>query len=149
MPRSEAVLLLTREPTLKDAEERTVADRSAFRLATRMRSFRYAARGVRAVVQSQQNARIHLAASAAVVLAGAVVGLSRVEWCLVVGAIVAVWVAESLNTAFEALCDVASPAMHPLVERAKDVAAGAVLITAVGAVITGALVFGPRLIHVW
>jgi diacylglycerol kinase (ATP) len=149
MPRSEAVPLLSWEPTLKDAEERTVADRSAFRLATRMRSFRYAARGVRAVVQSQQNARIHLAASAAVGLAGAVVGLSRVEWCLVVGAIVAVWVAESLNTALEALCDVASPAMHPLVERAKDVAAGAVLITAVGAVIIGALVFGPRLIHLW
>jgi diacylglycerol kinase (ATP) len=124
-----------------------VTDRPPFRLTTRMRSFRYAARGVRAVVQSQHNAWIHLAASAAVVVAGGVVGLSRVEWCLVVGAIVAVWVAESLNTAFEALCDVASPTMHPLVERAKDIAAGAVLITAMGAVITGALVFAPRLIH--
>ena len=124
-----------------------MTDQPPFRLATRMRSFRYAARGVRVVVQSQHNAWIHLAASAAVVLAGGIVGLSRVEWCLVVGAIVAVWVAESLNTAFEALCDVASPAMHPLVERAKDIAAGAVLITAVGAVITGALVFAPRLIH--
>jgi diacylglycerol kinase (ATP) len=124
-----------------------VTDRSGFRLAARMHSFRYAARGLRAVLQSQHNAWIHLTASAAVVLAGAVVGLSRVEWCLIVGAIMAVWVAESLNTAFEALCDVASPAMHPLVERAKDIAAGAVLITAVGAVITGALVFVPRLIH--
>jgi len=112
-----------------------------------MHSFRYAARGLHAVLQSQHNAWIHLPASAAVVLAGAVVGLSRVEWCLIVGTIMAVWVAESLNTAFEALCDVASPAMHPLVERAKDIAAGAVLITAVGAVITGALVFVPRLIH--
>ena len=124
-----------------------MTDRSAFRLAARMHSFRYAARGLHAVLQSQHNAWIHLTASAAVVLAGAVVGLSRVEWCLIVGAIMAVWVAESLNTAFEALCDVASPAMHPLVERAKDIAAGAVLITAVGAVITGALVFVPRLIH--
>lgn len=122
-----------------------MTDRSAFRVATRVRSFRFAARGIRAVIQSQHNARIHLAASAAVVLAGAVVGLMRIEWCLIVGAITAVWVAESLNTAFEALCDVASPALHPLVERAKDIAAGAVLITAVGAAITGALIFGPRL----
>jgi diacylglycerol kinase (ATP) len=81
----------------------------------------------------------------AVIVAGAVVGLSRLEWCLVVGAMMAVWVAESLNTAFEALCDVASPAMHPVVERAKDIAAGAVLIAALGALVIGVLVFGPRL----
>jgi diacylglycerol kinase (ATP) len=110
-----------------------------------MRSFRYAARGVRAVFQSQHNAWVHAAASVAVIVAGAVVGLSRLEWCLIVGAMVAVWVAECFNTAFEALCDVASPGMHPLVERAKDVAAGGVLITAVGATVTGALIFGARL----
>jgi diacylglycerol kinase (ATP) len=132
---------------MTDGEERTVADRSAFRIAARMRSLRYAVRGVRAVFQSQHNAWIHAVASMAVILAGAVVGLSRLEWCLIVGAIMAVWVAESLNTAFEALCDIASPTPHPLVERAKDIAAGAVLITAVSAAITGALIFGPRLVH--
>jgi len=132
---------------MTDGEERTAADRSVFRIAARMRSFRYAARGLRAVFQSQPNAWIHAAAAMAVILAGAVVGLSRLEWCLIVGAITAVWVAESLNTAFEALCDVASPAVDPLVERAKDIAAGAVLITAVGAAITGAIIFGPRLVH--
>jgi diacylglycerol kinase (ATP) len=58
---------------------------------------------------------------------------------------VAVWTAEALNTAFEALCDVASPALHPLVERAKDIAAGAVLMAAGGAVIVGLLVFLPHL----
>ena len=61
-------------------------------------------------------------------------------------AIIAVWTAEALNTAFEALCNVASPEFHPLVERAKDVAAGAVLISAIGAVVVGLLVFGPRLL---
>jgi diacylglycerol kinase (ATP) len=132
---------------MTDGEERTVTDRSVFRVAARMRSFRYAVRGVRAVFQSQHNAWIHAAATMAVILAGAVVGLSRLEWCLIVGAIMAGWVAESLNTAFEALCDVASPTLHPLVERAKDIAAGAVLITAVGAAITGALILGPRLVH--
>jgi diacylglycerol kinase (ATP) len=62
--------------------------------------------------------------------------------------IMSVWAAEAINTAFELLCDVASPDFHPLVESAKDVAAGAVLICAVGSVITGALVLGPRLVAV-
>jgi diacylglycerol kinase (ATP) len=130
---------------LAPTEELTVTDRPAFQIAARMRSFRYAARGVWAVFQSQPNAWIHAAASTLVILAGGVLGLARLEWCVLVGAMVAVWVAESLNTAFEALCDVASPAMHPLVERAKDIAAGAVLITALGATVTGGLIFGPRL----
>jgi diacylglycerol kinase (ATP) len=56
---------------------------------------------------------------------------------------VAVWTAEALNTAFEFLCDVASPDFHPLVAKAKDVAAGAVLICAVGAVAVGGCVFAP------
>ena len=61
-------------------------------------------------------------------------------------AIVSVWTAEALNTAFEFLCDVASPEFHPLVAKAKDVAAGAVLITAVGASLVGLLVLGPHLV---
>ncbi len=117
-----------------------------FRLEARARSFRYAARGIMALVRSQHNAWIHAAASIAVVALGLAVGLSRVEWCLVVVAITAVWTAEALNTAVEALCDVASPGAHPLVERAKDIAAGAVLITAAGAVVIGLLVFGPHLL---
>jgi len=73
------------------------------------------------------------------------VGLSRAEWCWIVLAIVGVWMAEALNTAFEFLCDVASPQFHPMVKHAKDVAAGAVLLCAVGAAIVGVLVFLPRL----
>lgn len=117
-----------------------------FRLEARARSFRYAARGIMALVRSQHNAWIHAAASIAVVALGLAVGLSRVEWCLVAVAITAVWTAEALNTALEALCDVAAPGAHPLVERAKDIAAGAVLITAAGAVVIGLLVFGPHLL---
>jgi diacylglycerol kinase (ATP) len=60
---------------------------------------------------------------------------------------VAVWTAEALNTAFELLCDVASPEFHPLVEKAKDVAAGAVLIAAIGAAAVGLLVLGPPLLR--
>ena len=68
-------------------------------------------------------------------------------WVAFVGclAVMAVWTAEALNTAFEFLADVASPNYHPLVGKAKDVAAGAVLISAIGAVVIGLLVFGPHL----
>jgi diacylglycerol kinase (ATP) len=131
---------------LMESEELTVTDRPAFRITARMRSFRYAVRGLRAAFQSEHNAWIHAAASTVVIAAGTVVGLSRLEWCLIVVAIMAVWVAELLNTAFEALCNVASPTRHPLVEQAKDIAAGAVLITALGATVTGGLIFGPRLL---
>jgi diacylglycerol kinase (ATP) len=62
---------------------------------------------------------------------------------------VSVWAAEAINTAFELLCDVASPEFHPLVEAAKDIAAGAVLICAIGAAITGLLVLGPPLVAVF
>jgi diacylglycerol kinase (ATP) len=68
------------------------------------------------------------------------------EWCLLVLVITAVWVAEGLNTAFEFLCDVASPEFHPLVKKSKDVAAGAVLLSAVGAASVGLLIFIPYVI---
>ena len=85
--------------------------------------------------------------TAAVVVAGVTLGLSRQEWCWVVLAVVGVWTAEALNTALEFLCDVASPEFHPLVEKSKDVAAGAVLIAALGAVAIGILVFGPHVLE--
>lgn len=114
-------------------------------LLPRLRSFTYAARGIRTVVVSQPNVWIHAAASCVVVAAGLALGVGRFEWLALVFALVSVWTAEALNTAFEALCDVASPEFHPLVARAKDVAAGAVLICAVGAVVTAGLVFVPHL----
>ena len=72
--------------------------------------------------------------------------LTRAEWCWIILAIVSVWTAEALNTAFEFLTDVASPEFHPMAEKAKDVAAGAVLITAIGSVLIGLVVFGPYLL---
>jgi diacylglycerol kinase (ATP) len=123
-----------------------VTERPPFRVSARLRSFRYAFRGIAVVLHSQHNAWIHAAASLLVIAAGLAIGLGRLEWCALVLAIVSVWVAEALNTAFEALCDVASPSLHPMVERAKDVAAGAVLIAAIGAVVIGLLVFVPHLL---
>jgi diacylglycerol kinase (ATP) len=113
----------------------------------RLRSFRYAARGIGAMLASEPNARIHALATGLVVAAGIGFGIDRTEWLAVVLAIGAVWAAEGVNTAFEALCDVASPDRHPSVERAKDVAAGAVLVAALAALAVAALIFGPRILE--
>jgi diacylglycerol kinase (ATP) len=105
---------------------------------------RFAIHGIRTMLRSQHNAWIHAAATVAVAAAGAVLRLSWSEWCWIVLAVMAVWTAEALNTAFEFLTDVASPTFHPVAGHAKDVAAGAVLIAAIGAVVIGLLVFGPH-----
>jgi diacylglycerol kinase (ATP) len=115
-----------------------------FTIRRRIRSFRDAFRGLWTMLRSQHNAWIHALATGVAVAAGIVAGLSPLQWCAIVLAIGAVWTAEALNTALELLADAASPEPHPLVGKAKDVAAGAVLITALGAVIVALLVFGPR-----
>lgn len=117
-----------------------------FEFTGRVRSFRHSIRGIGRMIRGQHNAWIHAAATAAVVAAGLVVRLSAGEWCWVVLAIAIVWTAEALNTALEFLADVASPSFHPVVRDAKDVAAGAVLITAVAAAIIGVIVFWPHLV---
>ncbi len=112
----------------------------------RIRSFKCAFNGIRTMMASQKNAWIHLLATVAVVAVGIQLKLNLAEWCWMVLAIVAVWSAEALNTAFEFLTDVASPSFHPVAAKAKDVAAGAVLIAAIGSVVIGLLVLGPHLL---
>ena len=110
----------------------------------RLRSVNCAIHGILIMVRTQQNAWLHAVATAAVVILGLTVQLSAAEWCWIVLAIVSVWTAEALNTAFEFLTDVASPEFHPLAGKAKDVAAGSVLLAASGAVAIGLLVLGPH-----
>lgn len=116
-----------------------------FSIADRLKSFTFAFAGIAAMLRTQHNAWIHLAATLAVVAAAFWFAVPRDEWLWLIVAIVMVWTAEALNTAFELLCDVASPEFHPLVKQAKDVAAAAVLIAAAGAVAIGALIFVPHL----
>ena len=118
-----------------------------FQFTGRVRSFKYAFVGIWTMLKSQHNAWVHAAATLVVVVTGLLVGLASAEWCWIVLAIMAVWTAEALNTAFEFLADAASPEFHPLVKHAKDVAAGAVLISAIGSAIIGILVLGPHLVE--
>lgn len=109
--------------------------------------FRYAWDGIAHVVRTQRNMRIHLLMGTAVVLLGVVLHLAAVEWALLMLCITGVLVAEMGNTLIEALVDLASPGYHPLARRAKDVAAGAVLVTAIGSAAVGLAILGPHLWH--
>ncbi len=118
---------------------------TGFSVGARARSFGYALAGIAELLRNQHNAWIHLLATIVVVCAGLWFGVDTLQWGFLVLAITVVWVAEALNTALELLCDAASPDFHPLVKKCKDVAAGAVLLSALGAAAIGALVFYPHL----
>lgn len=112
--------------------------------ARRLESFSHAVSGLWFLLRTQPNARIHLLATVVVVAMGWVFRITVLEWVGVILVIVAVWTVEAMNTALELLADVSSPEYHPLIGRAKDVAAAAVLISALGAAVVGLLIFGPR-----
>ena len=118
---------------------------AGFSLADRARSFCYAFAGLAYMLRSQHNAWLHLLATVAVCLAGWWFSLSAADWRWIVTAIALVWVAETMNTAFEYVCDVVSPEFHVSVARAKDIAAGAVLICAGCSALIGILTFWPYL----
>ncbi len=124
---------------------RAHSDPPRFSLNSRVRSFTFAVDGLRFMIFAEHNARIHLVATAVVITAGIMAGLEMSEWRWIVLAIVLVWFGEALNTAIEYLCDVVSPGSNELVRRAKDISAGAVLVTAVGAALIGMCVFLPHL----
>lgn len=115
-------------------------------LKKRLNSFRYAFAGLGELLRTQPNARIHLLATCAVLAAGFYFGISKVEWCLAILAIAMVFSAEAFNTAIENLTDLASPNYHPLAGKAKDVAAAAVLIAAIGAAAVGLVIFLPKIL---
>ena len=115
-----------------------------FQFTGRLRSFRHALAGIWRMIHCQHNAWIHAVATVIVLAAAFFLRVSAADWCWIILAVSIVWTAEALNTAFEFLADAASPDFHPLVRDAKDVAAGAVLITAIAAAIIGAIIFWPH-----
>lgn len=118
-----------------------------FLFTGRIRSIRFALVGIGTMLKSQRNAWVHAFATLLVAASGLFLGIKPPEWCWLILAVMAVWTAEALNTAFEFLADVASPEFHPLVKQSKDVAAGAVLISACGSVLIGLLVLGPYVVR--
>lgn len=115
-------------------------------LIERIKSFYYSISGIGHFVRTEANAHIHLFATVLVVAAGWYYEVSRGEWMAIVGCIATVIAFEAMNTALERLCDAVSTEQHPLIGQAKDVAAGAVLIVAVGAAIIGIVIFWPKIV---
>jgi len=114
-------------------------------IQTRWRSFGYAFKGLATLVGTQPHARLHLVATALVVGCGIWCGITRQEWVDLVLVMGLVWVAEGMNTALEFLADRVSTEHHPLIGKAKDVAAASVLIAAMTALVVGIFIFGPYL----
>ncbi|MBN2256665.1 MAG: diacylglycerol kinase family protein [Anaerolineaceae bacterium] len=114
---------------------------------SRIQSFKHAISGWFYVIRTQQNAWIHLVATVSVVILAAWLRLSVRDWAVLVVAVAIVWMAEFLNTALEAVVDLASPERHPLGKVGKDVGAAAVLIAACSAAVIGFLIIGPPLWH--
>lgn len=117
-----------------------------FSFRKRLKSFVYAFRGIGLLVRNEHNARIHLVAAVAAVTAGFLLKITAVEWIIVVLVIGAVLAAEAFNSALEALCDLVSPGYHESIKKAKDLAAGAVLLVAIAAAIIGSVIFLPRIL---
>ena len=116
-----------------------------FSLTNRIKSFKYALKGLRELFVGQHNAQIHLIAVVTVIIVGFWLGISRDEWLIIILTMAMVVMAEALNTAIEYLADACMPEHHPLIEKAKDIAAAAVLIAAIAAVVIAGIIFLPLL----
>ena len=111
-----------------------------------LRSFGFAFEGVAYILRTQRNARIELVVAIAAVVLATWLGISAIEWAVLVLTICIVLALEWINTALELAVSLASPDRHPSAKAAKDVAAASVLLGAVVSVAVGLLLFAPRIL---
>ena len=114
-------------------------------IRSRVLSFGHACRGWWYVIRTQKNAWIHAVVTILVILMGLFLKLPIRDWAVLFVTISTVWTAEFLNSALEAVVDLASPDQHPLAKVGKDVGAAAVLIAALASVVVGLMIMGPPL----
>ena len=114
-------------------------------LVSRIHSFRHAFHGWGDVLRTQRNAWIHSVIATAVFIVGLWIGLSPHDWAVIILTAAFVFSAEFINTAIEAVVDLATVEHHPLAKIGKDVGAAAVLVAALAAVLVGLLILGPPL----
>lgn len=118
-----------------------------FSLRARAGSFGYAFKGLVNLLKYEHNARVHLAATIVVVIAGILLHVQRWEWIVLCFAMGFVWVTEILNTCIERIMDYLSTERDPRIAMIKDLAAAAVLLSATTAVVAGAIIFIPKIIE--
>jgi diacylglycerol kinase len=114
---------------------------------SRIRSFHNAFAGLWFVIRTQKNAWIHAIITVLVLVVMLWLKVSARDWALLLLTIGTVWTAEFINTALEAVVDLASPEKHPLAKVGKDVGAAAVLIAAISSIVIGLLILGPPLLY--
>ncbi len=120
-------------------------DEIKFSWQARAKSFAYAWSGIRSLLRTEHNARIHLVVTIVAIASGILCNLSRLEYLVLIITISLVWITEIFNTCIEKTMDFISHEKHPQIKLIKDLAAAAVLIMAVVAVIVGCLLFVPKL----
>ncbi|MEO0581280.1 MAG: diacylglycerol kinase family protein [Bacteroidota bacterium] len=114
-------------------------------IRSRTKSFGYAFKGIGILFGTQVNARIHALAVVVIVALGVYLGLSMIEWAIIAICMGMVLAAEATNTAIESIVDLVSPDYHKLAGRAKDLAAGAVLLSVIFCGIAWSLIFLPKI----
>lgn len=110
------------------------------------KSFGYAFEGIFTCIRKERNMKIHCVVSVLVIIAGILLNISAVEWCICLVLFGLVMSLELVNTAVEAVVDLVTQEYRPLAKIAKDTAAGAVLVAAIMAAIAGCIIFVPKLI---
>ncbi|MHB9019294.1 MAG: diacylglycerol kinase family protein [Minisyncoccota bacterium] len=126
-------------------EKETLGTEKEFSVTKRVKSFAHAGRGLLVFMKSTHNAWIHIAIFILAIFLGFYFKITYLEWAMVILVSGLVFVTEAINTAIEIDMNLTSPGHHPYARDTKDVAAGAVLISAFTAIIIGVLVFGHYL----
>jgi diacylglycerol kinase len=123
-------------------------EKKQFSIKERINSFRYAFQGLKLFFLKEHNVRIHILAAIAVLIAGFCFGISTCEWIAIVFSIGFVITTEAINTAIEQLADFVSQEQNQQIKIIKDLAAGAVFISAMTALIIACIVFIPKIMEV-
>lgn len=110
--------------------------------------FQFAWNGIRIMLQ-ERNFRIHMIVAFLVIAVGGIIRLNTFEWVLIILAISLVITMEMVNTSIETLLDYIRPDRHPTAKVIKDISAGAVLVSAIAAVVIGLLIFLPKIYHLF
>lgn len=123
-----------------------ISEKKRFSLVARAKSFTHAFRGIGVLVKSTHNFWVHIFTAIIAIILGVLLKISHIEWMILILVSGFVMVTEALNTAIEIDIDLTSPNYHPYARDTKDVAAGAVLISAITAVVIGLIIFIPKVI---
>ena len=121
-------------------------EQEKFSLKRRLESFKYAFNGLKLLLKIEHNSRIHLFVTICVIIAGFLLGISLMEWTMLVFAIGLVFAMEIINSSIEKLANFVSPAKHEIIKIVKDMTAAAVLVSAITSAIIGLIIFIPKIL---